>query len=380
KTVVFKTNRIDKSFTSSDTLYRTAICSIYIEPEDEIGMYFVQNIKSEEDTLYHRIYDGKHFSNMTIYVDGMAKAKWFTRENLEQNNNIQGHFGLNFLCRNIFELDDNFTRFRNKSERDKIKKMEVYDEIYQNTPVYVLTIFFKNQEDSDEYINNAVDKYYIRKSDFLPIAYSFYGEFQGMQEYEFATIDYLEINTLTLKDFIPYNIAVDVDVEAVYEQNKSLFEEDPFRDKVNGKIKKKDSQKVIEVEIMNDKFPFNEFVLNNSDTVKLSELKGKVVLLDFWYRGCLPCIKAIPVLNELQNEFKDDLVVIGINDVDDNEQVNDFLKYKKVDYFSTYKSEINISKSLKFNAFPTMVFLDKNGDVATIKIGFDDENNNRKLI
>src|SRR5690606_11949060 len=199
KTVVFKTNRIDKSFTSSDTLYRTAICSIYIEPEDEIGMYFVQNIKSEEDTLYHRIYDGKHFSNTTIYVDGTAKAKWFTRENLEQNNNIQGHFGLNFLCRNIFELDDNFTRFRNKSERDKIKKMEVYDEIYQNTPVYVLTIFFRNQEDSDEYINNAVDKYYIRKSDFLPIAYSFYGEFQGMQEYEFATIDYLEINTLTLK-------------------------------------------------------------------------------------------------------------------------------------------------------------------------------------
>src|SRR5690606_15334260 len=112
--------------------------------------------------------------------------------------------------------------------------------------------------------------------------------------------------------------------EAVYEQNKSLFEEDPFRDKINKKTKKKDNQKVIEAEIKNDKFPFNELVLNNGDTINLSELKGKVVLLDFWYRGCLPCIKAIPELNELQKEFEDDLVVIGVNDVDDNKQVNDF--------------------------------------------------------
>src|SRR5690554_6097157 len=61
--------------------------------------------------------------------------------------------------------------------------------------------------------------------------------------------------------------------------------------------------------------------LNNDKTVKISGLKDKVVLLDFWYRGCYPCLKAIPDLIKLQEEFKDDLVIIGINDIDDQEDV-----------------------------------------------------------
>jgi len=69
--------------------------------------------------------------------------------------------------------------------------------------------------------------------------------------------------------------------------------------------------------------------LNNGKTIKLTNLKGKVVLLDFWYRGCFPCLKATPDLIKMQEEFKDDLVIIGINDRDDKEDITDYYTYKK---------------------------------------------------
>jgi|SRR5690554_146706 len=110
--------------------------------------------------------------------------------------------------------------------------------------------------------------------------------------------------------------------------------------------------------------------LNNNKTVKISELKGKVILLDFWYRGCFPCLKAIPDLIKLQEEFKDDLVIIGINDVDDQEDVTGYFEYKGVNYFSTYKTSNTISKNLKITAFPTTILYDRQGNMIQTNTGY----------
>ena len=63
-----------------------------------------------------------------------------------------------------------------------------------------------------------------------------------------------------------------------------------------------------------DKTTFTNTILklNNNKAVKISDFKGKVMLLDFWYLSCYPCLKAIPDLIKLQKEFKDDLVIIGM--------------------------------------------------------------------
>lgn len=113
-----------------------------------------------------------------------------------------------------------------------------------------------------------------------------------------------------------------------------------------------------------------ELKLNNNKTVKISDFKGKVVLLDFWYRGCFPCLKAIPDLIKLQEEFKGDLVIIGINDVDDQEDVTGYFDYKGVNYFSTYKTSNNISKSLKITAFPTTILYDRQGNMIQTNTGY----------
>lgn len=117
----------------------------------------------------------------------------------------------------------------------------------------------------------------------------------------------------------------------------------------------------------------SKFHLNNGKKVTLNELKGKVVLFDFWYRGCFPCLKAIPDLIQLQEEFKDHLVIIGLNDIDDKEDVSGYLEYKKANYFSTYKTNQNISKELNIKVFPTLFILNQEGEHVKTILGFDEQ-------
>lgn len=120
-----------------------------------------------------------------------------------------------------------------------------------------------------------------------------------------------------------------------------------------------------------ESFPIKELILNNGKTVQIDDLKGKVILLDFWHRGCLPCIKAMPDLIKLQEKYKEDLIIIGINDFDSQNEVTNYLNYKKANYHSTYKSEKSLSKQLNINTFPTFIIINREGEMIETAIGFD---------
>lgn len=113
-----------------------------------------------------------------------------------------------------------------------------------------------------------------------------------------------------------------------------------------------------------------ELKLNNKQTTSLAELKGKVVLFDFWHRSCYPCLKAIPDLIKIQEEFKNDLVIIGINDFDNDEDITAYFKFKGVNYLSTYKTERSISKRINVKLFPTTLLFDKNGTLIYTDTGY----------
>lgn len=124
--------------------------------------------------------------------------------------------------------------------------------------------------------------------------------------------------------------------------------------------------------------PDLELKLHDGTTVKTSELKGKVVLFDFWYRGCKGCVLAIPDLIALQEEFKDDLVIIGINHVDMQEDAADYIAWKKMNYASTYKTGEDIPRILgiSIKLFPTVLLYDKQGNLVHRDEGFSKGNMN----
>ncbi len=66
-------------------------------------------------------------------------------------------------------------------------------------------------------------------------------------------------------------------------------------------------------ELMAPEFPDGLEWVNVASPLRLEDLRGKVVLLDFWTYGCINCIHIIPDLKRLEAEFPEELVVIGVH-------------------------------------------------------------------
>jgi thiol-disulfide isomerase/thioredoxin len=66
--------------------------------------------------------------------------------------------------------------------------------------------------------------------------------------------------------------------------------------------------------------------------VRLADYKGKVLLLDFWATWCGPCRLEIPSLIELQKQYSNDLVVLGVSIDDTPEKLRPYAKEFKVNY------------------------------------------------
>ncbi|MGV6806699.1 MAG: TlpA disulfide reductase family protein [bacterium] len=56
-----------------------------------------------------------------------------------------------------------------------------------------------------------------------------------------------------------------------------------------------------------------EFPLLSGEVVKLSEMRGKVILINYWAIWCKPCREEIPELNKFQQDFPADVSVLGVN-------------------------------------------------------------------
>jgi thiol-disulfide isomerase/thioredoxin len=110
--------------------------------------------------------------------------------------------------------------------------------------------------------------------------------------------------------------------------------------------------------------PFWELPLVvGSGKLNLEQLKGKVVLLEFWFKNCGPCIAAVPELNSLKNKYNGlPFELIGINAEDTQKDALWFVEKRKVSYTTVYEGN-EIAKIYGISGYPTTVLLDKNGAV-----------------
>lgn len=113
----------------------------------------------------------------------------------------------------------------------------------------------------------------------------------------------------------------------------------------------------------------------NGKEMKLSDYKGKVILLNFWATWCPPCRKELPDLSTLSTELKDkDFKMIGVS-VDDNQEVlNNFLKSNNLSYTVVYEPNELVSKYMTSagqnqNVVPQTYIIDKNGKVVEAIMG-----------
>ena len=101
---------------------------------------------------------------------------------------------------------------------------------------------------------------------------------------------------------------------------------------------------------------------NTGPIIKISDLYGKPVFINFWTTNCLPCIKEIPRLHRLMDKYKEKVTFITITS-NSKEKVNEFLKSKNFN-FTHFVNAKGLIEKIKVNAYPTNMILDKNGIIS----------------
>jgi peroxiredoxin len=116
-----------------------------------------------------------------------------------------------------------------------------------------------------------------------------------------------------------------------------------------------------------------DFALKDSTgaTIKLSDYRGKVVLLNFWATWCEPCKIEIPWFISFQQKFKNqDFAVVGVSMDDDGwESVKPYLAHSKINYQVVVGND-DISKLFgEIDALPTTFVIDRGGHIANSHTG-----------
>lgn len=139
------------------------------------------------------------------------------------------------------------------------------------------------------------------------------------------------------------------------------------------------TEKKITASVSKDGKKAADFTLKTLDgkNVKLSDYKGKVVIIDFWATWCPPCRKGIPDLISLQNEFKDKLVVIGIS-LDQQNTLKDlapFIKQYGINYPVVLGTEKVVQDYGNIQAIPTSFIIDQSGNIVDTHVGLVSKSN-----
>jgi thiol-disulfide isomerase/thioredoxin len=112
------------------------------------------------------------------------------------------------------------------------------------------------------------------------------------------------------------------------------------------------------------------FTDNAGKQTKLSDLKGKVVLLDFWASWCAPCKQELPHLARLDREYRDKgLIIIGIACQSKPEDVTPLVQSNNIEY-QVYMDDGNrTAAAWEVPAFPSLVLIGRDGKVAAAMVG-----------
>ncbi len=130
--------------------------------------------------------------------------------------------------------------------------------------------------------------------------------------------------------------------------------------------------------------PAPDFALKdeNGATVRLSDYRGKVVLLNFWATWCGPCKIEIPWFVEFESKYKDQgFAVIGVSmDEGGWDDVKPYLRRAKVNYRVVIGDEEVALKYGSVEALPTSFLIDREGLIAAVHVGLVPKSDYQKSI
>ena len=119
--------------------------------------------------------------------------------------------------------------------------------------------------------------------------------------------------------------------------------------------------------------PAPDFTLKSrsGENVKLSELRGDVVMVNFWASWCAPCRQEMPLLEDLHNKYSDlGFVLLGVNVEEDSSKAADLLREIPVSFPILYDNTNKVTKLYDVVAMPSTVMVDRDGNMRYLHRGY----------
>jgi thiol-disulfide isomerase/thioredoxin len=109
-------------------------------------------------------------------------------------------------------------------------------------------------------------------------------------------------------------------------------------------------------------FPAGMQWLNTATPLRLADLRGKIVLLDFWTYCCINCMHIIPELTALERKYPNELVVIGVHSAKfhnegDSENIRQAILRYEIQHPVVNDRDFRIWRSYAVRAWPTLMVI-----------------------
>jgi thiol-disulfide isomerase/thioredoxin len=294
-----------------------------------------------EDSTSKQIFNGtENFS-----LDKQSKTIQINDHPVKKNFD-----GLSFFYNSIVTLRNVLPLLIN----DKTATKVIADTVINGTSYSLITVnigkrriqYLGNDFDAMQTKSNFIYKIAVRKDSYLPFIILQINDLD--KDFIKTTFDNLEINPVAPSELSWYYSTYTND----YKQAVS-----------------KTAPQLIAVGSLAPEWKLKTY--DDNRTIALSDLKGQVILLDFWIRNCGPCIASIPHLNELQDKFKEkNFKVISINSYDSKTDVSWFCNKFKTNYTVLLNGKAVAEKYGVNGGYPSFIIIDKTGKILYSHTGY----------
>jgi len=113
-------------------------------------------------------------------------------------------------------------------------------------------------------------------------------------------------------------------------------------------------------------------------SVQLSDLKGKVVYLDFWASWCLPCKKSFPWMNAMQKKYAEQgFIIVAVNLDKDRVMADEFLKKVDADFTVAFDASGSSAEKYNLRGMPSSYLIGRDGEIHASHIGFREKDKDK---